>query len=75
MTDSTLKGQPMSDGIQLNDFMIADGWYEQPGGKLIAPNGQHVLTVNSEELSTGEAHLVMRTVLQALADAFGGNSK
>ncbi|MFC0198877.1 hypothetical protein [Paracoccus rhizosphaerae] len=61
----------MSAAMSITDFLMIDGWHEQPGGKVIAPNGQHVLTIHSDNMTSGEVHQAMRAVLRALADSFG----
>lgn len=47
-----------------------NAFIEEPGGKVVAPEGQVVLTLNVWELDTGTAHTLMQIVLEALNSHF-----
>lgn len=54
----------MEKDLPMNAFI------EEPGGKVVAPEGQVVLTLNVLELDTGTAHVLMQVVLEALNNHF-----
>ena len=44
------------------------GFYEQPGGVIIAPNGRQVLKFNLENMYLDDYERAMRCVIVALAN-------
>ena len=47
------------------------GFYEQPGGVIIAPNGRQVLKFDVEQMYLDDYERAMRCVIVALANEFG----
>ena len=51
------------------------GFYEQPGGVIIAPNGRQVLKFNLENMYLDDYERAMRCVIVALANEFNARKQ